>query len=389
MKNFFLQLISFLLLSSIVTSQTTEIYISDAGNLENPPWQILKFDENGENPEVFINSNLAWPQDILFLDDQNLVLISNLNTNQITKYNSTSGSYLGNFATGISGPTRMKIGEDSLLYVLQWTGNGKVKRYQLDGTFVDDFTSVEVPQSIGIDWDSTGNLYVSSFSSNNVRKFDSNGNDLGLFINSNLQGPTNIWFDDNGDLFVLNWNGTTVKRFDSAGNYLGDFMTGLFHCEGVDFFSNGNILIGNGETSSVKLFDSNGNYLEDLIDSAAGNLLTPNAVVIRENVSVSIPDGDNTSEINQFILEQNYPNPFNPKTTIEYKLNKPSKVRLTIYNILGEEIKVLYNGFKIQGSYQESWNARDRSGNEVASGIYYYRLQTDQFVRSKKMVLLR
>ena len=159
MRDFLLHVISFLLLTLNLVGQTTEIYVSDAGNFNNPPWQILKFDENGENPEVFIDSNLAWPQDIIFLDDQGLVLISNLNTNQITKYNLASGGYLGNFATGISGPTRMKIGDDSLLYVLQWSGDGKVRRYQLNGTFVDDFTSVGVSQSIGVDWDSTGNLY--------------------------------------------------------------------------------------------------------------------------------------------------------------------------------------------------------------------------------------
>jgi hypothetical protein len=384
MRDFLLHVISFLLLTLNLVGQTTEIYVSDAGNFNNPPWQILKFDENGENPEVFIDSNLAWPQDIIFLDDQGLVLISNLNTNQITKYNLASGGYLGNFATGISGPTRMKIGDDSLLYVLQWSGDGKVRRYQLNGTFVDDFTSVGVSQSIGIDWDSTGNLYVSSFNGNNVRKFDSNGNDMGLFINSNLQGPTNIWFDDNGDLLVLNWSGTTVKRFDSAGNYLGDFITGLFHCEGVDVFPNGNILIGNGGTSSVKLFDSNGNYLEDFIASGAGNLLTPNAVVIRQNVSVSISEGDNTSGINQFILKQNYPNPFNPSTQIEFSIPGPLHVKLEIFNMLGERMDVLVSQSMSAGEHSIEWNAE-----EVPSGIYMYRLTAGDRIESRKMVLLR
>jgi hypothetical protein len=384
MRNFLLQVISFLLFTLNVVGQTTEIYVSDAGNFNNPPWQILKFDENGENPEVFIDSNLAWPQEILFLDNQSIVLISNLNTNQITKYNSTSGSYLGNFATGISGPTRMKIRDDSLLYVLQWSGDGKVKRYQLDGTFVDDFTSVGVPQSIGIDWDSTGNLYVSSFNGNSVRKFDGNGNDMGLFINSNLQGPTNIWFDDNGDLLVLNWSGTTVKRFDSAGNYLGDFITGLFHCEGVDFFPNGNILIGNGGTSSVKLFDSNGNYLEDFIASGAGNLLTPNAVVMRENVSTSISDGDNTSGINQFTLKQNYPNPFNPTTRIKFSIPEAMPVKLEVFNMLGERVDVLVNRPMIAGEHSIQWNA-----TYMPSGIYSYRLAAGDHVESMKMVLLK
>lgn len=193
MKKLLLLLISLtLVISSKILSQNLEIYISDAGNFSNPPWQILKFDENGENPEVFINDQLAWPQDILFLENQQVVLISNLNTGRITKHNSTTGAYIDDFATGINGPTRMKIGSDSLLYILQWSGNGKVLRYQLDGTFVDEFTSMGVPQSIGLDWDSDGNLYVSSYTGDHVRIFDSNGNDLGLFVNSNLVGPTNI-----------------------------------------------------------------------------------------------------------------------------------------------------------------------------------------------------
>ena len=165
MKNFtslfttiILLIVTFLPLN--ISSQTMEIYVSDANNF-NAPWKILKYDENGENPETFIDTVLAWPQDIVFLEDQQVVLISNLNSGRITKYNSSTGEYIGDFATGISGPTRMKIGKDSLLYVLQWSGNGYVKRYELDGTFLDDFTNSNVPQSIGIDWDVNGNLYVS------------------------------------------------------------------------------------------------------------------------------------------------------------------------------------------------------------------------------------
>ena len=84
-----------------------------------PPWQILKFDANGENGQVFIDDHLAWPQDIVFLEDQNVVLISNLNTSEILRFNATTGQFMNTFASNIGGPTRMKIGSDSLLYVLQ------------------------------------------------------------------------------------------------------------------------------------------------------------------------------------------------------------------------------------------------------------------------------
>lgn len=75
----------------------------------------------------------------------------------------------------------MKVGPDSLLYVLQWNGVGKVRRYQLDGTYLGEFTTTGVSQSIGIDWDNKGNLYVSSYNGDLVRKFDTAGVDYGNF----------------------------------------------------------------------------------------------------------------------------------------------------------------------------------------------------------------
>jgi hypothetical protein len=270
-------------------AQSFDIYVSDAGNFANPPWKILKYDENGDNPEAFITSNLAWPQDILFQQESNTVLISNLNSGLITRYNADTGAYIDNFASNIAGPTRMKIGPDNRLYVLQWNGNGRVLRYALDGTLLDEFSPVGVAQSIGLDWDSSGNLYVSSFNGASVRKYDPNGNDMGLFINANLSGPTNIWFDDNGDLLVSDYSGRAIKRFDSSGNFLSNFVSGLNNSEGVAFFPNGNFLIGNGGTSAVKLYDTNGNFIEDLISSQPGGLQTPNAVVLRQITSSDFP----------------------------------------------------------------------------------------------------
>jgi hypothetical protein len=294
----FLIIYSIFLLYGTLTAQEIEIYVSDAGNFSIPPWQILKFDSNGENPEVYIDENLTWPQDILFLEDQDVVLISNLtNPGSIGKHDLMTGAYLENFADGIAGPTRMKIGIDNLLYVLQWSQtDNKVLRYQLDGSFVDEFTSIGVPQSIGLDWDSEGNLYVSSYGGAFVRHFDPSGNDLGVFIDENLQGPTNIWFGENGDLFVVDYDGGAVKRFDSEGNYLGIFMSGLGTPEGVAFYPEDHILIGNGSTGAVKLFDDDGTYIEDFIPAGSGNLIRPNAVVVRENLSVSIAEPNFSSD---------------------------------------------------------------------------------------------
>lgn len=270
-----------LLWNTLVFSQSYDIYVCDAGNFDKPPWQILKYNQDGENPTVFIDTHLNWPQDILFLEGSNTVLISNLGSGTITRHNATTGSYISDFAKDISGPTRTKIGPDGLLYVLQWTGNGTVLRFDLDGNNLGEFTKVGVPQSIGLDWDAKGNLYVSSYKEKTIRKYDADGNDMGIFIDSNLMGPTNIWFGSEGDLLVSDYNGTSIKRFGAQGNFKGDFITGLKNSEGIAYTPDGNILVGNGNSHSIKLFDKEGTFLKDIIAEGYGELLTPNAVVIR------------------------------------------------------------------------------------------------------------
>ena len=267
---------------STATCQDFDIYVSDAGNFDQPPWQILKFDSNGENPEVFIASPLAWPQDILFLESRGEVLISNLNSGRITRHDAATGAYLNNFASGLSGPTRMKIGADGLVYVLQWQGNGRVLRFEQDGESLGAFTAVGVAQSIGLDWDAQGRLYVSSYTGGLVRRFDVDGSDLGLFIDSNLAGPTNIWFDESGDLLVSDYDGGAIRRFSANGAYQGVFIGGLGQSEGIDALPNGNLLIGNGISGAVKMYQPDGTFIEDLVSSGAGGLIRPNAVVVRQ-----------------------------------------------------------------------------------------------------------
>ena len=277
--------------------QGYDIYVSDAGNFGQPPWQILKFDQNGENPEIFISENLAWPHDIVFLEEANTVLISNFNSGSINRYNAETGAFIDVFTSDVIAPTRMKIGDDNLLYVIQGSGNGRVRRFRLDGTFVDDFTNMGLSRGLGMDWDSAGNLHVAAYDGQLVRKFDVNGIDQGNFIVTNLTGPANAWFDVNGDMLVSDYDGGAVRRFNSEGAYLGDFIQGLSQSEGVDFLPNGNILIGNGGTSSVKMFTPAGTYIEDIIPSQSGNLKQPNAVVVR-NRELQINPGLNDAWYN-------------------------------------------------------------------------------------------
>jgi len=90
-----------------------------------------------------------------------------------------------------------------------------------------------------------------------------------------------------------------------------------------------------------------------------------------------------------FALSYNYPNPFNPITTIEYDLPKDALVKLVIYDMLGREIVSLVNENLPAGYHSITWDAKDRFGNLVSAGIYFYQFQTRDFVKTRKMVLLK
>ncbi len=92
----------------------------------------------------------------------------------------------------------------------------------------------------------------------------------------------------------------------------------------------------------------------------------------------------------EFSLSQNYPNPFNPSTTIKFDVARSSSVRIKIYNILGQEVTTLVNGYYETGrNYQAVWNGKDVLGREVASGVYIYRLEAGKISKVKKMLFVK
>ncbi|RKY84540.1 hypothetical protein DRQ11_11380, partial [candidate division KSB1 bacterium] len=88
-------------------------------------------------------------------------------------------------------------------------------------------------------------------------------------------------------------------------------------------------------------------------------------------------------------LSQNYPNPFNPETNINYKLSKSGRVSIRIYNLLGQQVRLLVDEYKEAGYYTIKWDGKNNYGQEVPSGVYYYQIKADDFVQTKRMVLLR
>jgi len=88
-------------------------------------------------------------------------------------------------------------------------------------------------------------------------------------------------------------------------------------------------------------------------------------------------------------LAQNYPNPFNRTTRIQYQIQQPGQVTLTIYNLQGQLVKILVDSDLSSGKYTANWDATDVAGQEVGSGIYCYRLQTSHEITVKKLILVK
>jgi len=98
-------------------------------------------------------------------------------------------------------------------------------------------------------------------------------------------------------------------------------------------------------------------------------------------------------EINQlphaFNLYNNYPNPFNPVTTLRYDLPEDALVNITIYDIMGRIVKTLINSQQNAGFKSIQWNATNDAGSPLSAGLYLYKIQADNFVQTRKMVLLK
>lgn len=101
-----------------------------------------------------------------------------------------------------------------------------------------------------------------------------------------------------------------------------------------------------------------------------------NVTSVEERISDELP-------LN-YELSQNYPNPFNPSTNINFSIPQPGNVKLSVYNVLGQEVATLINNYKPAGSYTITWNA-----DKISSGVYIYKLEADNTVVSKKMVLMK
>jgi hypothetical protein len=182
-------------------------------------------------------------------------------------------------------------------------------------------------------------------------------------------------YDPDGDLLL---DDATISVIPDCGSVVGLRISGGGTSSGV------------WEITFYTLGCDSGNYkvaveIEDTL-GAKGSDTTFMAIAQKGPTDVIEKSSD---KITGFSLRQSYPNPFNPVCNIEYTLPADCQVTLSIYNILGQKVKVLVNEYQSAGYKSVQWNGKDDQNQYVSSGLYFYRIQAGDFFELRKMVLLK
>lgn len=206
---------------------------------------------------------------------------------------------------------------------------------------------------------------------------------------------------------VWDGRGAISRTTDSGANWSSTLFPGALY--GINFPVSGASLIGyatgvNGtilKTINAGLnwqsqVSGTANTLRDVyfLDLDNGYAVGEGGVILKTTTGGEPPTGlgsvNNSGQTPRTAaLLQNYPNPFNPVTYIRYRVARPGNVQLTIYNERGQEVAGLVDGYHNAGFYEIPWNGKTRSGAEAASGIYFYRLRVNGYIKTVKMLKLK
>ena len=186
----------------------------------------------------------------------------------------------------------------------------------------------------------------------------------------------NIMYVDNGHPATIE-DGTIFRPYDTV-------------IEGV-----------NAVPSGGMLYIVKGSYNESLTINKAMTIIAPVGTVTIGPSGFTKPviasekidhDKDHSVDVSiptEFNIFQNYPNPFNAKTTIHYTLKEDVKVHFKVFNLMGQEVRVLVNEIQPAGYYTVTWNGKDKYGELLPSGIYIYNIYTGKFNKTLKLLILK
>jgi len=363
---------------------------------ENSDTATITVSSNGGNGNVFVSigsSLIVWPGDT--------------NNDGIT--NQTDILPLGLFWAS-TGPARSDAS-------MNWTGQPVSPWSPPNATFADGTGDGKVNQvdvlPIGLNWGQTHGL-LTALSEENHSAVQSRRR-INQTLRINLSGSTKpnevclveIVAENVIDLFGISfvmiysptsyidsvqvgessWLGDDIIFYPVVDKTAGKISFGLSRKAGQGSIS------GTGVVASIQMKMKDIPFIETALTlenvtaidhmGTSINFDVVNATItaVEEAASKIIPQ--------TFELQQNYPNPFNPNTEIRFALPRPEYVYLSIYNLVGQELRTLVSEYKDAGRYQVTWDAKDNNGSLLTTGVYVYQLRAGDFIGTKKLLLVK
>jgi hypothetical protein len=248
-------------------------------------------------------------------------------------------------------------------------------RFELENLSIESFENVNFGFLADFDLDTAGDQIMYQEERGLLLQTGTQGPMIGLVALNNLASLSAL---ENAGVKTGLTRTDQIAVMSSEGAHLDEQVTGDL----MFVASTGSISLEQEETAHVAFALVAAADLSELMTAADRARNIYDSVTRVEGQLAELPD--------DFELWQNYPNPFNPTTTISFLLrNSEEEVELTVYNVLGQTVRQLHSDALAAGAHAFEWDATTENGRSVASGVYFYRLETENGVQSKKMVLLK
>jgi DNA-binding beta-propeller fold protein YncE len=288
-----------------------------------------------------------------------------------------------------NGSVLRDIAVDTAARKLYWTATNlqlgsRIFRANIDGTGVDTLLAwspggAETPRGIALDV-AEGKMYWTDFNTGKILRANVSGTALEDILDS-LDGPVALRLDlVNGRMYWTEANTKALRRANLDGTSVELLVstTGTPNYLALDI-DDGRMYWTEIGTPVIRRADLDGQNAQDLplsVNNPAGIMVVrpPSTGVISTHPVLP----------REYALMQNFPNPFNPSTTIRYDLPFAGDVSLKVYDFLGREVAVLETGRADAGRYSVTWNAED-----VASGVYFYKIRSGTYHQVRRMMLVK
>lgn len=250
-----------------------------------------------------------------------------------------------------------------------------------------------------------GGIYVSNTIcqiQNNIIVNSQSGGGIYCGAHPQTVSYNNVWNNNGGNFLGCSDWGDTTWGLNRNGTPCDSFYNisrnPIFVAPGTDYHlqdTSSCINAGDNEAPCILSTDFEGNpRFVNFVDMGAyeyqGSLKGGGAKIASNDTTSENKPGAGAPRT--FGLSQNYPNPFNPVTNIQFAVGSEqslSKISLKIYNLCGQLVRILVDEEKTPGTYTITWDGKNNSGEEVASGIYFYQVKSEHFTDTKRMVLIK